>query len=73
MGVKPTPSLAATVKPPEGGDGEGGDPSEEEEVFEFFISGVHEGSQVISHPAEESGEIEKGVEYSRNGVVVHED
>ena len=43
MGVKPAPSLASTVKPPEGGDGDGGDPSEEEEVFEFFISGVHEG------------------------------
>ena len=43
MGVKPAPSFAGTVKPPEGGDGDGGDPSEEEEVFEFFISGVHEG------------------------------
>lgn len=73
MGDKPVPGLAGTVEPPEGGDGERGDPSEEEEVFEFFIGGVHEGSQVISHPAEEGGEIEKRVEYSRDGVVVHED
>ena len=73
MRVEPAPSFAGTVEPSERGDSDCGDSSEEEEVFEFFIGGVHERSQVISYPAEEGGEIEKGVEYSRYGVVVYED
>ncbi len=73
MRIQPAPGFTCAVEPSEGGDGDCGDSSEEEKIFQFFISCVHEGSQIISYPAEEGREIEKGIEYFSNRIVVDED